>query len=120
MILEERRKRLQLIERRRRALADRLETVFRDIFDPFCPKRPEMMDIVHQVAEKRGFKAADLLIRRRHKPLVNARHEALWRCRDETGLSYPEIAKFWNLDPSTVQHACQRHQERTKVLTGTS
>ena len=80
-----------------------------DLIDPFT-KRKSARQIVAEVALKHGLKMSDLTGPYRHKSIVKARHEAMWRVRDETNLSYPQIGRvLGNRDHTTVLHGVRKH-----------
>lgn len=77
------------------------------------PPAPTWKAIAKEVADKHGVRVADILSPRRDAPTVRARHEAMWRCRNETTYSLPQIGKFLgNRDHTTVLHGIRKHQER--------
>ena len=69
--------------------------------------------VVEEVAKKHGIRVVELCSARRARELVNARHEAMWRLRNETTMSLPAIGrKLGGRDHTTVIHGIQRHEER--------
>jgi chromosomal replication initiation ATPase DnaA len=67
------------------------------------------------VATKHGISFADLTSHKRDASLVRARHEAMWRLRQNTRLSYPQIGKILgDRDHSTIIHGIRRHEQRMK------
>lgn len=72
-----------------------------------------MMKICMEVARKHRLRPDELRGPRREKEIVVARHEAMWRCRGETGASTAQMGRFFgNRDHSTVVNAIKRHEER--------
>lgn len=64
------------------------------------------------VCHKHGVTQEMLIGKRRTKPIVLARHEAMWGLR-KLGLSYPRIgALLGGRDHSTVIHGVRKHAER--------
>jgi hypothetical protein len=82
------------------------------------PKAPrpgpyQWRDIIEQVAQKHGVFMSDMRSVRRGRPLVAARHEAMWRLKRETSMSLPEIGRrLGGRDHTTVIHGIKAHQER--------
>lgn len=69
--------------------------------------------IIDETCSRHGIPRALLVGQRRQRPLVLARHEAMYRCVHETPASYPEIARaFGNRDHTSVMHAEQAHAKR--------
>jgi chromosomal replication initiator protein len=65
--------------------------------------------IQKNVADHFGLKVADLKSDKRLKTFVQARHVAVWLCRDLTSASYPDIGnKFGGKDHSTVIHSAKK------------
>ena len=79
-----------------------------------------MRRIVSEVAEKHNLPVRDIFKDRRNKSLVHARHEAMWRCSEETGYSFPRIGRFFGKDHTTVLHACRVHAARMAEGVATS
>jgi chromosomal replication initiator protein len=79
-------------------------------------RRPiTMREIIREVAQKHGVLVADILSDRRHKPVVVARHEAMWRCKNETSFSLPQIGRaIGNRDHTTVMHGIKMHEQRMR------
>lgn len=74
-----------------------------------------VLDILGEVAKKHGFTLVELLGDGRHRELVVARHEAMWRCLRETGKSGAAIARMLRRDHTMVAHGARRHEERMKA-----
>jgi hypothetical protein len=71
-------------------------------------------EIAEQSAAKHHVTLLDLRSARRDQAVVKARHEAFWRCRNETTLSLPEIGRrFGGRDHTTVLHGIRKHVQRT-------
>jgi hypothetical protein len=79
-----------------------------------------MRRILGEVAEKHNLPAADIFKDRRVRHIVRARQEAMWRCSEETGYSYPRIGRFFGRDHTTVMHACRVHAARMAEGVATS
>lgn len=70
-------------------------------------------EIVEEVATKHQLRVVDLCSARRGRELVWARHEAMWRLRNETNMSLPAIGrKLGGRDHTTVLHGIQKHEAR--------
>lgn len=80
----------------------------RAALDPFRSSR-----IIAEVAAKYGL-TLDELRGPSHRPReAHPRQEAMFRLRQETTLSYPEIARrLGRTDHSTAMHACRAHLAR--------
>ena len=75
---------------------------------------PTMRQIAEEVAAKHGLASwKQLRSHRRNRPLVQARQECWWRCREETVHSFPAIGRFFGFDHTSVLMACRRHAEST-------
>ncbi len=69
----------------------------------------KVKDIILQVCRVSGFSYIDIISHRRHAPLVLARQFAMWRAKNETARSYPDIGRrFGGRDHSTGIHAVQK------------
>lgn len=69
--------------------------------------------IQREVARKHQLKPNDIIVFARNKRLVEARQEAMFRCADETILSYPKIgALFGDRDHTTIIHGVRAHAVR--------
>lgn len=64
--------------------------------------------IIVEVARKHGILTEDIFSPSRSKSLVLARHEAMRRARQETQCSYPELARIFRRDTSSIVHACRK------------
>ena len=100
-----------------------LETAHRVLNDMLSGRQLQVITaalILEVAAENFGFTVAELRSKSRSRPLVNARQIAMYVCREQTDLSYPQIAKaFGKSDHTTVIHACsqikKKMQERRSV-----
>jgi len=69
--------------------------------------------IVLQVSAAHNVTDHDMKSKRRNKPAVLARHEAMYRMRNETTMSLPLIGrKFGDRDHTTVLYGIRKHAER--------
>ncbi len=75
-----------------------------------------MVEIATEVATAHGFPTwRDLRARRRARPLVLARQDAMWAIAHETDHSLVEIGRFFGgYDHTTVLHAIRREDLRRK------
>ena len=62
--------------------------------------------IFSAVYKKYGISKEDLLGKKRNKEIAAARHVTIYLLRDVTEMSFPNIGKLINKDPSTVQSSC--------------
>jgi hypothetical protein len=69
--------------------------------------------IIREVAAKHGVEIREMLSQRRGRPVVAARHEAVYRMRYETTMSLPQIGRrMGGRDHSTVLHGIRSHECR--------
>lgn len=70
-------------------------------------------EIIHRVATKYGMTTADLIGPARSRWFAYARQEAMYRIRQERGLSLPQIgAILGGRDHTTVLHGIRCHADR--------
>ncbi|WIY54132.1 helix-turn-helix domain-containing protein [Devosia sp. YIM 151766] len=82
---------------------------------PIIPM-PSGKAILREVSEKHKVAMVDLLSTRRARAYVLARHEAMYRMRHETSMSYPQIGRrMGGRDHSTVMHGIRKHAERMEA-----
>jgi len=73
--------------------------------------------IKKEVANKWGFSVPDLEGVNRSKMLTYARHEAMFRVRNETPLSYPEIGFFFGRrDHTSIIYAVKNFGKKQKLI----
>lgn len=73
------------------------------LVEPEAYNRLTVRQIIDQVCQLTGFTYNDIISGRRQAPLVLARQFAVWRAKNETPNSYPQIAKrFGGRDHSTA------------------
>lgn len=69
--------------------------------------------ILRETTRKHNVSIEDICSKRRSYSIVLARHEACYRLRDETTLSYPQIGTvLGDRDHTTVMHGVRKHAER--------
>lgn len=69
--------------------------------------------ILEEVAAKHGLQVKDITSPARTRPIVNARHEAAYRLRNEAGLSFPQIGRLiGNRDHTSALHGVRMHSAR--------
>ncbi len=78
-----------------------------DVLPPDAPP-PSPDVIISRVAEHYHIRAADIRGDRRPANIVFPRQLAMYLCRTVAKLSFPEIARAFNRDNSTVQYACKK------------
>ncbi len=64
--------------------------------------------IIDAAAEQYRVKRSCILSERQDAPVVEARHLALYRCRNELLWSYPRIGRLFDRDHTTVMNACRK------------
>ena len=80
---------------------------------PSVKKRITIRQIISEVSEKRGVSRDAIISARRNVNLVLARWEVMWRAREETALSLPQIGRaLGDRDHTTILYGVRRHQER--------
>jgi chromosomal replication initiator protein len=76
-------------------------------------RMPKWRRIAIEVCHKHGVSMVDVLSSRRDRSSVAARHEAFYRCKEETTMSLPSIGRmFGGRDHSTVIHGIAKHKQR--------
>lgn len=82
-----------------------------EVFDP-----GHWLEVIDQVCAKHSLTRAELLSSRRSRPLVIARHEAMYRMSKETTMSLPAIGRrMGGKDHSTVLSGIRRHKQRMEA-----
>jgi hypothetical protein len=73
---------------------------------------PRWKRILQEVSSKHRVTIEEIISHRRNVPAMTARREAIWRIKNETTLSYPQIGKkFGGRDHSTIIHALKKYEE---------
>ncbi len=76
-----------------------------------------LVAIVDEVGRENGFSPEEIRGRGMGRNLVDARHEAILRCREQTRCSLPEIGRFFGgRDHATVLHGIRRATARRKEV----
>jgi chromosomal replication initiation ATPase DnaA len=96
-----------------KAVEERIPKTLMDIFDSEGrTSRPHWMEILKAVAEKHKIRVTELISGRRSQYIVRARWEAIWRMRNETSMSLPQIGhRVGGRDHTTVLYALRKYQE---------
>ena len=69
--------------------------------------------IIREVCEKHGIKLNEIMSVRRPTKITTARHEAFYRLKNETSMSYPQIGRVMGgFDHTTVLHGVKMHEKR--------
>ena len=77
------------------------------------PKPKTAKEIIAEVCELRHVTRTALMSGRRFKQIVDCRHEIMWRLREETSLSFPQIGRLLGgMDHSSVISGARRHGRR--------
>lgn len=79
---------------------------------PHGKKRKTAREIIVEVAEEYQVTVKDILSIRRNNNIVEARHECVWRIKNETMLSFPQMGKIMNRDHSSLVHAYHKMRDR--------
>ncbi len=72
---------------------------------PDGPPKPEVDEILREVASAFSVQVSQLLGRSKVRDLVRPRHVAMYLVRKHTGASFPSIGRRFRRDHTTVQHA---------------
>lgn len=75
-------------------------------------------DIIRETAKACRVSAEEMLGRSGQKKIVDARHLAMYRLRNERGLSLPKIGQIFGRDHSTVIHAIRKVEAKRKGVNG--
>lgn len=94
------------------------QTVSTAIYLNIPERVPEWKRIILQVCNKHGITYTEIISPRREVRLVRARHEAMWRLKQETAMSFPSIGRRFNRDHTTVLHAVRVYEERLAKMLG--
>ena len=84
------------------------EDVLRDVMPEGAVVEVSATDIMDITAKYFSLTVDDLKCKSRLGSLVEARSIAMYLCRELTPLSFPDIAKLFNRDHSTVMAACKK------------
>jgi chromosomal replication initiator protein len=81
------------------------------------PPAPACSPFLRRVCEALEVTPQQLLHGGRCKSLANARHIAMWVCREATGASYPEIGKaLGGMHHTSVMHGVRRVESTPRLL----
>jgi chromosomal replication initiation ATPase DnaA len=77
----------------------------------------ELLALVDDVCKRRGVTLDELCGRARSQAISRARHEVWWRIRHhpEREYSYPEIARIFARDHTTIMAGISAHERRASV-----
>ena len=91
---------------------DLAEVVLRDLIPSEQPAQITVSTIMGETARYFGLTIDDLCSSSRSRQLVQARHIAMYLCREMTELSLPKIGQhFGGRDHTTVMHADRKIRE---------
>jgi chromosomal replication initiator protein len=94
---------------------DLAERVLGDLLTDRQPRPITPPVILEATSRMFGFTTEELLSKSRSRPLVTARQIAMYVCREQTDLSFPQIAKaFGKGDHTTVMHAVQKIESQMR------
>jgi chromosomal replication initiator protein len=81
----------------------------------FLRRNKPAQDIIREVAEDHGLTVSDLLSQSKRRKYAWPRQEAMLRMREETELSYPQIARLLRRkDHTTIWHGERAARQRIK------
>lgn len=91
----------------------RIVSAYRLATDTMANPKAQVARIKRETAEKHGVTVDEIDGIRRAAHIVAARQEAMWRAKNETKLSYPEIGRrFGDKDHTTVIWGVRQHEAR--------
>lgn len=97
------------IKKQAREREEKVRKALKELSTP----QPNWRVICAEVSAKHDIKIADLLSPNRKFKFVRARHEAMWRMRNETSMSLPQIARRLGAgDHTTVISGIEAHERR--------
>lgn len=67
-------------------------------------------EIIKEVCLKHGVKVTEIVSPIRSKHIIPARHEAMYRVREERHLSWAQLARLFNRDHTSVIHGWRKHK----------
>lgn len=84
---------------------------------PFLPgeepsKPPTSAEIIREVCDKHRVRPVEVVSEIRSRPIVAARHEAMYRIREERHLSWSQIGRLFGRDHTSVLAGWRQHQAR--------
>ena len=81
---------------------------YRISFILISKKRENVKTVLDDVSILYGVPVDDILGKRRLKLIVDARHDAMYRMRNDLRMTYSHIGLIFNRDHSTVIHAVEK------------
>lgn len=72
--------------------------------------------IINDVCRQYGVSKKKLMSYRRWPSVVEARHAAMFRVREETGLSFTEMSHLFGRDKSTIRYAVRKEREKNNAI----
>ncbi|HEX4760013.1 MAG TPA: helix-turn-helix domain-containing protein [Thermoleophilaceae bacterium] len=77
----------------------------------------DLLDLAFEVCKRRGVTLDEVCGRARSKAISRARQEVWWRIRHhpERQYSYPEIARLFARDHTTIMAGISAHERRASV-----
>jgi hypothetical protein len=82
---------------------------------PVNKKRQAVNKIIDEVGEVHGLTKNQIFSGSRKKHIVAARHEIMYRVRNEVGMSYIEMGIYFNKDHTTILNSVYKHSQRLKA-----
>jgi hypothetical protein len=82
---------------------------------PVNKKRQAVNKIIEEVGEVHGMTKNQIFSGSRKKHIVAARHEIMYRVRNEVGMSYIEMGIYFNRDHTTILNSVYKHSQRLKA-----
>ena len=82
---------------------------------PVNKKREAVKKIIQEVGEVHGLTKNQIFSVSRKKHIIAARHEVMYRVRNEVGMSYIEMGIYFNKDHTTILNSVYKHSQRLKA-----
>lgn len=79
---------------------------------PSSPKKILIKRIIAETEDKHGVERGILRRKCRRKPIVKARHEAMFRLKKEANCGYAEIGRIFSMDHTTIIHGVKKHETK--------
>ena len=73
---------------------------------------PGARQIMSEVCAKYGIQHTEIISLRKATHIKKAKHEAMWRIRNETSLSLPQIGRLFNMSHASIKYGANCHQAR--------
>lgn len=90
-----------------------LESVLEELEQRTLPNSDRTwLDVAAEAARAEGVLLREVVDHARHPRVVAARHRTWHRLRELAGASFPQLARAFRFDHSTVMHGVRMHEQR--------